>query len=62
MKRVQRSRVAEKAVAQAFDSSSGRESLKPARVGLDVSTSTRTKRTREYLTAEEIGKLLTAAK
>jgi site-specific recombinase XerD len=35
-----------------------RESLKPARGGL----STRTKRTREYLTAEEIGKLLTAAK
>ena len=30
--------------------------------GLDVSTSSRTKRTREYLTAEEIGKLLTAAK
>jgi len=30
--------------------------------GLDVSTSSRIKRTREYLTAEEIGKLLTAAK
>src|SRR4030081_1202546 len=57
MKRVQRSRAAEKAVDQAFDSSPGRKSLKPARGGW-----TRTKRTREYLTAEEIGKLLTAAK
>jgi type 1 fimbriae regulatory protein FimB len=76
MKRVQRSRAAEKAVDQAFDSSSGREwglgsngtenrlkhrlsaaeSLKPARGG------SRTKRTREYLTGDEIGKLLTAAK
>ena len=35
-----------------------RESLKPARGGL----STRTKRSREYLTGEEMNKLLTAAK
>jgi site-specific recombinase XerD len=55
MKRVQRSRAAEKAVDQ--------ESLKPARRGgLDVNTSSRAKRSREYLTADEIGKLLTAAK